>query len=197
MNKSDLVPLSAAVVVLLAIVLVGCQTVTEPVIEPASAPSESVETAVRVDPDPLSIQGYGLYQRGGSGPLLPITNGSEMRSGDQYKVYFRANRDCHVYVVEFADDTCYSYVPNDFDPSTRIRGGRRYWVPDDIGRNVQLVVPGDSGTRTVRIFACRQEIGVTRIVARPGSNSARLRDIRALGSGQTFAENSAKYTVVP
>jgi hypothetical protein len=100
MNTRNRVPLSAAAVVLLVFISVGCQTVTEPVIEPTAKPSESVEPAVRVDAVPLSIQVYGLYQRGGTGPLLPITNGSEMSSGDQYKVYFRANRDCYVYVYQ-------------------------------------------------------------------------------------------------
>ena len=49
---------------------------------------------------PLSVQVYYVYRAGGTGPLLPIPSGGELNSGDRYKVVFRANRDCYVYVYQ-------------------------------------------------------------------------------------------------
>ena len=85
-----------AVLGLLSSTNMGCQTTVEPVAvrEDPMEPSEVVASV------PISIQVYGLYRSGGTGPLLPITSGGEMKSGDHYKVYFRANRDCHVYVYQ-------------------------------------------------------------------------------------------------
>ena len=53
-----------------------------------------------VQQPPLSIQVYGVYRPGGTGPLLPITDGTAMNSGDHYKIYFRANRDCYAYIYQ-------------------------------------------------------------------------------------------------
>jgi hypothetical protein len=90
MKKKSVVRLCAAAVVLLAVTFSGCQTVVEPVAEPVK----------RVASVPLSIQVYGLYRSADAGPLLPIAPGAEMNSGDQYKLFFRANRDCYVYVYQ-------------------------------------------------------------------------------------------------
>ncbi len=49
---------------------------------------------------PLSIQASYVYRAGGTGPLLPITRGGELNSGDHYKIYFKANQDCYVYVYQ-------------------------------------------------------------------------------------------------
>jgi hypothetical protein len=52
------------------------------------------------DDKPLSIQASYVYRAGGTGPLLPITSGGELNSGDHYKIYFKANQDCYVYVYQ-------------------------------------------------------------------------------------------------
>ena len=49
---------------------------------------------------PLSIKAFYVYRAGGTGPLLPITSGGELNSGDHYKIYFKANQDCYVYVYQ-------------------------------------------------------------------------------------------------
>lgn len=49
---------------------------------------------------PLSILASCVYRTGGTGPLLPITNGIELNSGDHYKTYFKASQDCYVYVYQ-------------------------------------------------------------------------------------------------
>jgi hypothetical protein len=49
---------------------------------------------------PLSVQVNYVYRSGGTGPVRPIRNDDELRSGDHYKIFFTTSRDCYVYIFQ-------------------------------------------------------------------------------------------------
>jgi len=80
------------------------QEVSEPSEEPASKRLEAADKKSKpsetVWVEPLYVQVNYVYRSGGSGALRAIKNGDALRSGDHYKIYFTANRDCHVYIFQ-------------------------------------------------------------------------------------------------
>lgn len=76
--------------------------------EPTAAPVITPPTAVgkKDTPSrppiikPLSVQVNYVYRAGGTGPLLPIKSGEDLSSGDHYKIFFNATRDCFVYIFQ-------------------------------------------------------------------------------------------------
>lgn len=85
---------------------VGQATVTKD--KPTSAPIPPPPAALAPKKTPseppiletLSAQVQYVYRSGGTDPILPIRNGEELNSGDHYKIFFRANRDCYVYIYQ-------------------------------------------------------------------------------------------------
>jgi hypothetical protein len=49
-----------------------------------------------VEQESLHMQVFYVYRAGGTGPLRSITSGAELKSGDHYKIYFRASMACYM-----------------------------------------------------------------------------------------------------
>jgi hypothetical protein len=60
-----------------------------------------------------------------------VKDGSVLRSGDQFQVSVRADRDCHAYVInQDASGKVYVLFPHEQAISNRLEGGREYILPD-------------------------------------------------------------------
>jgi len=122
--------------------------------------NEKAERADAVGQPPLSIQVYGVYRSGGTGPLLAITDGVEMRSGDHYKIHFRANRDCYAYIYQLdAKGEIFQLFPlhrfdglalNQVNP---VKGGVNYMLPS---RNRYFYLDDTTGEETLYFAAYPQ-----------------------------------------
>ena len=115
--------------------------------------NEKGERTSAVKQPPLSIQVYGVYRSGGTGPLLAITDGVEMSSGDHYKIYFRANRDCYAYIYQMdAKGEIFQLFPlHQFDglvlnQKNPVKGGVNYMLPS---RNRYFYLDDTTGEETL------------------------------------------------
>jgi hypothetical protein len=86
--------------------------------------------------DPLTIHWYGFGQRLESGAWheFRVQDGVIMYDGDQFRIAFTPNADCHVYILCFnADGTVHQLFPH---PAIRqgsfCRRGQEYQVPDGL-----------------------------------------------------------------
>ena len=120
--------------------------------QPSESKKKSLSTAVVRKP-PFSIQVYGVYRSGGSGALLPITNGTEMNSGDHYKIYFRSNRDCYAYIYQIdAQGAIFQLFPlHQFDgvalnQANPVVAGVNYMLPN---RNRYFYLDDTTGAETL------------------------------------------------
>jgi hypothetical protein len=55
---------------------------------------------VRPAADSLSFQVNYVYRPGGSGELKPISNGAILHSGDHYKIIFKPDQNCYIYIYQ-------------------------------------------------------------------------------------------------
>ena len=83
---------------------------------------------------PLSFEYSFLAQRqlaGGDWGEVRVKDGSTLRSGDQFQISIRADRDCHAYVInQDASGAVYVLFPHEQAISNRLTGGREYALPD-------------------------------------------------------------------
>ena len=83
---------------------------------------------------PLSFEYSFLAQRrmeGGEWAEVRVKDGSVLRSGDQFQISVRADRDCRGYVInQDASGKVYVLFPHEKARSNRLTGGREYSLPD-------------------------------------------------------------------
>jgi hypothetical protein len=84
--------------------------------------------------EPLAFEFSFLAQRrmaDGTWAEVRVKDGSVLRSGDQFQVSVRADRDCHAYVInQDASGEVYVLFPHEQAISNRLEGGREYILPD-------------------------------------------------------------------
>jgi len=55
---------------------------------------------IRPAADSLSFQVNYVYRPGGTGELKPISNGAILNSGDHYKIIFKPDQNCYIYIYQ-------------------------------------------------------------------------------------------------
>jgi len=115
------------------------------------------ERADAVGQPPLSIQVYAVYRSSGTGPLLAITDSTTLNSGDHYKIYFSANRDCYAYIYQIdAKGEIFQLFPlHQFDglvlnQDNPVTGGVNYMLPS---RNRYFYLDDTKGEETLYFAA--------------------------------------------
>jgi len=103
---------------------------------------QNTRSGLAYDSSPLIADfSYGYRSNGGQGPSRSLQNGSELHSGDYYKIQFTPKEACHVYIFQYDDSshqlfTLFPPDPNyfigaDWDNKNPVKAGRTYFVPGE------------------------------------------------------------------
>jgi hypothetical protein len=141
----------------------------------------------------------GLHNSGEIWEAMPVDTGTSLSSGDCFKINFRTNGDCFIYVLLYGSggiaQCLFPHEKIAIDNS--VKGDLLYTVPD--GENWYYLdnVPGDE---TIYIVACYEPMSnIAGLLAQmeqvgPGERRSISRDIRQeIGGIQTRGLESEKY----
>lgn len=136
----------------------------------------------------IEIDKYALGDQVKKDEIDVWTDKKEYRVGDNLRIYFRAEKDCYVYLYhESADGNIQLIFPNEFNDNNYIIGGQTYTIPDP-SYDFQFIVQPPLGTEKIKALVTSekrvaqewQKLGVRglTIKARESEDSTTLRIIQ-------------------
>jgi hypothetical protein len=100
-----------------------------------------------IGPNSPRIQVSYYYRPAGQGELRTLTPGSELRSGDHYKIWFTPEQDSYVYIFQIdSNQDIYRLFPREslqgvaLHQTNPVKAGRQYQLPAD---DKAFVLPDD------------------------------------------------------
>ncbi len=109
---------------------------------------------------PLNFKLNYVYRSGGQGSLKSLNEGSELRSGDHYKIQFTPAEDSYVYIFQVdATKAIYQLYPMTsfggvkVDNLNPVQGGVTYHLP---AKDKSFKLDNNTGSETILFLAFRQ-----------------------------------------
>jgi hypothetical protein len=129
-----------------------------------------------------------LYRPAGQGELRTLTSGSELRSGDHYKIWFTPERDSYVYIFQLdSSQAIHRLFPLEsfqgvaVNQSNPVRAGREYHLPAE---NKAFELDDQTGQEKIYVLTFQQpNTALERLYdaleqARQQQNTTRIADLQ-------------------